>query len=95
MPVGNLRYRIKVGHIGIRISEGLDINHLGVWTDGSLEGLEIIDIHNCVFYALSGNRMSNEIVGASVKVVCCHDMVAVLQDVLEGIGDGRRTAGDS
>ena len=37
--------------------------------------------------------MGDEIERASVEVVCCHNVVTCLQDVLQGVGHGCRTAG--
>ena len=37
--------------------------------------------------------MGDEVVRTAIEVVCCYDMVAILYDVLQGIGNGSSTRG--
>ena len=69
MLVGDRRYRIEVGHIGIGIAEGLGIDDLGVGTDGGFKRLKVVDVHYAVFHALCGKRMGDKVEGASIEVV--------------------------
>ena len=39
--------------------------------------------------------MSNKVVGTAVEVVCCHNVVASLSDVLQSVGDGSGSRGHS
>ena len=39
--------------------------------------------------------MRNEIVATAIQIVGCHDVVACLDDVLQRIGDGSSSAGNS
>lgn len=94
MLVGDRRYRIEVGHIGIGIAEGLGIDDLGVGTDGGFKRLKVVDVHYAVFHALCGKRMGDKVEGAAIEVVGGYNVVTVLQDVLKGVGDGGSTTGN-
>ena len=86
--VCNLCNRIQVGHIAVRITECLYIHSLCVRTNGSLKRLKVIHVHNRVADALCGERVCDEVVGTAIEVVGCHDMVAILGNVLQCISDG-------
>ncbi len=87
-------HTLEVEHIRVRIAEGLGIYYLCVGLDGCLEGFEVIHIDNRIADALCGQRVGDEVVRTAVEVVGCDDMVAILHDVLQGVGNGCSTRGD-
>ena len=85
MAMSYLCKGIEIADISVRISKCLAIDHLSVRTDSSLYCSEIAEIHNSVFHALGGESVGNEVVTATVEIVGCHDVVAVLQHILQGV----------
>ena len=61
--------------------------------DSGFESLEVVHIDNGIADALRSQRVGNQVVRATVEVVGSHDMVAILHDILQGIGDGSGTRG--
>ena len=88
-------HTFDIQHIGIGISKRLGINHLRVGTDSIFKCLQFVDIHNGILYTLCLQRVRNQVIGTTIQVVCSHDVVTSLGNVLESIGDGSRTTGNS
>ena len=85
--VSNFCNSIKVGHVAVWVAEGLDIHGFRVRTDSSLQCSEVVHVDDGVANTLSGECMCDEVVRTTIQVVCCHDVIAVLCDVLQGICD--------
>ncbi len=94
VPVRHGSNAFEVGDIRVRVAEGLGIDHFGVGPDGSLEGFQIIDIQNGILNTLRGEGVGDQVVGTAVEVVGGDDVVAVLQDVLQGVGDSGGAGSD-
>ena len=88
-------YAFEVEDVGVGIAEGLGIYYFRVGLDGSFEGFEVVDINNCIGDALRSQCVGNEVVRATIEVVGSHDVVAILHDVLQGVGDSGSTRGHS
>ena len=78
----------QLEHIAVGVTEGLGIHHLCIGLDGSLKGAEVIDVDNGIANALSGQRVGNQVVGTTIEVVGSDNVVTILHDVLQCIGDG-------
>ena len=94
VPVGDRSDAFEVGHVGVGVAEGLGVDDLGVGPDGGFERLQVVDVQDGVLDALRGEGVGDEVVAAAVEVVGRDDVVALLQDVLEGVGDGRGAGSD-
>ena len=92
--VGHGRDALEVGLIRIRIAEGLSVYNLRVGPDGSFEGRQVVYIDNGMFNPLGGKGMGDQIERTAVEVVRGDNVVAVLQDVLQGVGDGGGAGSD-
>ena len=92
VTVCHLGNGIQVGHIAVGVAEGLGVDDLGVGTYCGLQCLQVVYVHDAVFHALGGQRVGDEIEGAAVEVVGCHDVITILKHVLQCIGDGCSTA---
>ena len=95
MTVGHLGNGIQIGHVAIGIAQRFGIHHLGVGTDGCLQCLQVVHVHNGIVDALCGKGVGDEVEAAAIEIVGCHNMVAGLQHILQGIGHSSRTAGYS
>ena len=91
--VGYGSHTFKVKHIGIWVTESLGIYYFCVGLDSSFQSLEVVDINYGIGNALRSQRVGNKVVGAAIEVVGSNDMVAILHDVLQGVGDGGSTRG--
>lgn len=57
VAVCNFRNRVDVRNIGIRISQGFDVNCLGVFADGAFDFRKIVRIDECRPNAKLGERV--------------------------------------
>ena len=88
-------YTFEVEHVGVGVTEGLGIYNFRVGLDGSFKGLKVVYINNGVCDALGSQCVGNEVVGSTIEIVGSDDMVTSLSDVLQGIGNGSSTRGNS
>ena len=86
VTMGYFGYSVEVGDVAVGVAEGLGIDHLSVGADGCLECCQVIDFHDAVVHALSGQCVGNEIERTAIEVVCSHDVIAVLQHGLQRVG---------
>ena len=93
MAMGHFSHGLQVRHVGIGVAEGFYVNGLGVGSEGGLQGFKVVDVDNGVGYVLRRKGVRDEVERATVQVVGGNDVVAVEQDVLQGVGYGSRTAG--
>ena len=84
---------VYIGHRGVGIAEGLNDDGLCVRLESLVHGIEIAGVHDGGSNALRGERVLNEVECATVEVVGSDDVVAILCNVLQGIGDGCGTGG--
>ena len=93
--VGHSSHTFKVEHVAVGVAEGLGIYYFCVGLDSGLQGVEVVDVDNRIRNALRSQRMGNQVVRTTIQVVGRNDMVASLHDVLQSVGDGSSTRGDS
>ena len=84
----HLSHSLKIGYVRVRIAECLCIHHLGVGLYGSLQSLKVVYIDDGIGYTLCCESVGYEVERASIEVVGSYYVVAILQDVLQGIGHG-------
>ena len=84
---------LKVGDVGIRVAEGLAVDHLRFWAKSGFEGLGVVEVHYCMGDSTLRKVVDYEIVGTAVKIVAGHNVVAGLKHVFKGIGYGCRSRG--
>ena len=93
--VGYSSHTLQVEHVAVRVAESLGIYYFCVGFDGSLQSFEVIHIDYRVADALRSQRVGDEVIRTAIEVVGSHYMVARLHNVLQRIGDGGGTRGDS
>ena len=87
MGVCNLCQPFNIHHIGIGISQSLHMNGLGILFNGRLYCLIVKGIHKRGGDPVFRQRMGKQVIGTSVNILCCHNMVPGVCQVLECIGN--------
>ena len=80
--------RVDIRDIAVGVAQRLDIEGAGVWSDGRLDFLQIMDIHKTRRDAKAGQGMRQQVVAAAVDGLLGDDVPAVLRQGLKGVGDG-------
>ena len=93
--VGNGGYGIDVGDIRIGVAQGFQIDRLGVGLDGGLHLGKVMGVHKGGGDAVLRQGVRQQIVAAAVDGLLGHDVVALLCQRLNGIGDGGSAGGGS
>ena len=78
--MGDLRNRLEVGHVQLRVADGLGINRAGLRRDGLPERLRLARVDELHRAAQLGKRVVEELVRPAVEVVGRDDLVAHLRD---------------
>ncbi len=86
-------HTLQVEHVAVRIAECLGIHHLGVRLDSSLKSVQIVHVDDGVANALSSQRVGYQVVATAIQIVGCHDVVTILQYVLQSVSDSCCTTG--
>ena len=92
--VCNLRNRIDVRDIGVRVAEGLNVDRLGVRTNCALKLRKIVCIDKGGLDPELLQRVRKEVIGAAVDGLLCDNVIARLCECLEGVGNCRRAGCD-
>ena len=92
--VGHSSHTFEVEHVRVGVAESLGIYYFCVGLDSSFERLEVVHIDNRIRDALSSQRVGNQIIASTIKIISSHDMIAILYDVLQRIGDSSSTRGN-
>ena len=79
--------RIDVGNIAVGISQGFNIDGPGVWLNSALHLVQVVDIHKAGGDAEIGQRMSQQIIAASVDGLLRHDVPPIQCQGLNRIGN--------
>ena len=87
--VCNLRNRINVRDIGVRVAEGLNVDRLGVRANCALKLRKIVCIDKAGLDTELLQRVRKEVIGAAVDGLLCDNVIARLCECLEGVGDCR------
>ena len=94
MLLGDLGDSVDVGDVGVGVAERLEIDDRGVVLDGPLDLFQVMGIDEGGLDAKLGERMLQQVVGATVDGLLSHHVVTGLGKSLQGIGDGSSTGGD-
>ena len=94
MLVGYGSYGLQIGHVAVGIAERLGIYYFCVGLNGCFQCGEVIHVDDGVRDALRVQRVSNQAKRTAVEVVGCHDVVACLHNVLQGVSHSSGTTGD-
>ena len=92
--LGDLGDGVDVGDVGVGVAERLEIDDCGVVLDGTLNLVQVMGIDKRGLDAKLGERMLQQVVGATVDGLLSHHVVTGLGKCLQGIGDGSGTGGD-
>ena len=93
MAVGNGGDGINIRNVRIGVSQGLNINGLGVGLDRLFHFCQIVDIHKAGGNAPLGQGVGQQIAGAAVDGFLGHNVLSLTGQGLDGIGDGGGTGG--
>ncbi len=93
MGVRQRRQRVDIRDVAVGVAQRLDIDGPGVWLDGRLDLLQIMDIHKSRRDAKAGKRMRQKVVAAAVDGLLGDNVPAVLRQGLNRIRDGRGARG--
>ncbi len=91
VAMGGVGNGLKVGYVGIRIAEGLAVDHLCLGAESGFEGFGIVEIHYGMGDPTLRKVVDYEIVGTAVKIVAGHYVVAGLKHIFKSIGYGCRS----
>ena len=78
---------IDIGNVGIRISEGLQIDGSGVFFDRTFHFGEIVCIYKRSFNSVLRQGMCKEVVASAVNCLLCHNVPAVSGQCFNGVCD--------
>ena len=88
VAMGHFSHAFQIEHVAVGIAEGFGVYDFCVGLDGGFQCGEVVHVDDGVRDALGRECVGNQIVAAAIEIVGCHDMVAGLGNVLQGIGDG-------
>ena len=91
--VGDGRDGVDVGDVGVGVAQGLQVHGLGVGPDGGLHLLQVVGVDEGGLHPEVGQGLAQQVVAAAVDGLLGHDVVALLGQGLDGVGDGRRAGG--
>ena len=92
--LGDLGDGVDVGDVGVGVAERLEIDDRGVVLDGALDLVQVMSVDKRGLDAKLGERMLQQVVGATVDGLLGNHVVTGLGKSLQGIGDGSSTGGD-
>ena len=92
--MSQLRERLDVRDVGVRVAEGLDEDRFRIVLDGGLHFVEVMDVHECRGDPVLRKRMGQQVEAAAVNGLLCDDVSAVRGQGLDGVGDGGCAGGD-
>ena len=75
-------------NIGVRISEGLDVDGFCVLLNGCADLIQIEYINKCGADSVLRKSVRQQVVGTAVDVLCRYDVVALLRQVDDGVVNG-------
>ena len=91
VPVGNLRNRVNVRNVAVRIPQRLQVNRPGILPDRLFHFLQVVGVHKGGFNAVLRQRMRQQVEASAVDRFLCDDMAAVCGKGLDRIGNGSST----
>ena len=92
--VRDLRDRVDVRDIAVRIAQSLQEDGPGVLRDGRLDLGKVVDVHEIGLDAVQRQRVLKEVERAAVDGLLRDDASAARGESLEGVRDGRGAGSD-
>ena len=93
VTVGNGGNGIDIGNVGVGVAQGLNVDGLGVGLDSALHLCQVVGIHEGGGNAPGGEGVGQQVAGAAVDGLLSHDVLTLLAQGLDGVGDGSRAGG--
>ena len=84
---------VNVGDVAVGVAQGLQIDGLGVGPDGVFHLRQVVGIHKGGAHAKLGQSVGQKVVGAAVDGLLGDDVVPLLGQSLDGIGDSGGAGG--
>ena len=91
VAVRQLCQRGQVGHIAVRVAQGLHIDGTGFRAYGCFHLIQAADIHKICRDTIGRQRMSQQVIAAAIDGALGNNMTAVLRQRLQGIAHCCRT----
>ena len=88
------RDRVDVRNIAVRIAEGFQVNGLGIRADCRFDFLQIMRVNKGYFDTKRFECVREQVISPAVYGLLANDVVTLLRERLDGIGDGRRAGRD-
>ena len=95
MAMSHFGHTFDIEDIRIRITKRLGIDNFCVRAYGRLQSYKIVDINNRVLYSLCTQSVRNQVVRTAIQIISCHNVIARLRNVLQGVSDSSSTRGHS
>ena len=92
--VGNCGNRVDVGNVAVGISERFKVNCLRVRLDCRFDLGKVVRVDERCGHAECLERMGKQVVCAAVDGLLADDVIALLREGFDRIGDCRRTGGN-
>ncbi|CCY18835.1 putative uncharacterized protein [Eubacterium sp. CAG:786] len=92
--VSDLRELFDVGNVGVRVAQGLNIQRLCVLVYGCFKGAFNVGVNELCSNSVQREGVRQQVVGSAVDGVGSHDILTLLCERLNGVGD-RCGAGSS
>ena len=94
LPVRERRDRVDVRNIAVRIAEGFQVNGLGIRADCRFDFLQIMRVNKGCFDPKRFECVREQVLSPAIYGLLANDVVPLLRERLDGIGDGRRAGRD-
>ena len=88
MSVGQGRDGIQVWDVAVGIAQGLQVDGFGVFLNGLLHLIQVMDIHKGSGNAVLGQCMGQQVVRAAIKGALGDNVLSCLGQRLDRVGDG-------
>ena len=88
--VSDLRDRVDVGNVAVRVAEGLQIHSPCLICDGAFELRQVVRVHESRLDAVLGKCVAKKVEASAVNSLLRDDVAAACGQGLNCIGNGRR-----
>ena len=95
VSVSDFGESVDVGNVAVGIAEGLDVDRLGVRLNCCCDFLEVMNINEGRFNSVERKGVREKIRRAAIDRLLSYDMIAVLCESLNRVGDCRRSRSES
>ena len=94
MLVSNLRDRVDIGNVAVRVAESFQIHSPCLICDGAFELRQVVRVHESRLDAVLGKCVAKKVETSAVNGLLCDDVPAARGKGLDRIGNGCRTGSD-